>query len=281
MRPFAVSMCVLGAAGLALARPEVVVPNISATTANPGAGSLVLLNGAGYSTTYQLMVDGGQLSQIPVGSLITGVSWRLRAWYEYYFWPENPYYFNDYDMYLAPAALPVGSGSIVFANNVGPGEVQVRDGPLFFPLPATFFNYGPHSVNPFGMLIEFDTPYTYTGGAMVFTARHPGATTLSAPWLEYVEIPMGLANGVEAFFGLGAGATVGHSTYPVVFQFTWMPGPPCYPDCTANGVLTVGDFACFQTRFVLGDPYADCNGNSFLGIGDFACFQTRFVGGCP
>ncbi len=33
----------------------------------------------------------------------------------------------------------------------------------------------------------------------------------------------------------------------------------CYPDCNANGVLTVADFTCFQTRFVAGDPYADCN----------------------
>jgi hypothetical protein len=55
----------------------------------------------------------------------------------------------------------------------------------------------------------------------------------------------------------------------------------CYPDCNADGVLTVADFGCFQTRFVLADPYADCSGDSLLTVADFGCFQTRFVLGCP
>jgi hypothetical protein len=57
--------------------------------------------------------------------------------------------------------------------------------------------------------------------------------------------------------------------------------PACYPDCTTDAQLTVADFACFQTRFVAGDPYADCNGGGGLTVGDFACFQTAFVAGCP
>ncbi len=55
----------------------------------------------------------------------------------------------------------------------------------------------------------------------------------------------------------------------------------CYPDCNGVGGLTVADFACFQTRFVAGDPYADCNGVGGLTIADFGCFQTEFVQGCP
>ncbi len=55
----------------------------------------------------------------------------------------------------------------------------------------------------------------------------------------------------------------------------------CYPDCNAMGGLTVADFACFQTKFVAGDPYADCNGVGGLTIADFGCFQTKFVAGCP
>ncbi len=56
--------------------------------------------------------------------------------------------------------------------------------------------------------------------------------------------------------------------------------PPCYPDCNADGVLTIADFGCFQTKFVSGDPYADCNSTGGLTIADFGCFQTRFVAGC-
>ena len=57
--------------------------------------------------------------------------------------------------------------------------------------------------------------------------------------------------------------------------------PPCYPDCNGSGSLTVADFGCFQTKFVIGDPYADCNGSGTLSVADFGCFQTKFVVGCP
>ena len=56
---------------------------------------------------------------------------------------------------------------------------------------------------------------------------------------------------------------------------------PCYPDCNEDGLLTVADFGCFQTKFVLGDPYADCNGDGLRTVADFGCFQTKFVQGCP
>jgi hypothetical protein len=57
--------------------------------------------------------------------------------------------------------------------------------------------------------------------------------------------------------------------------------PACYPDCNGDGGLTVADFGCFQTKFVLQDPYADCNGDSQHTVADFGCFQTKFVLGCP
>ena len=61
----------------------------------------------------------------------------------------------------------------------------------------------------------------------------------------------------------------------------WIGCQNCYADCTQDSQLTVADFGCFQTRFVLQDPYADCNADGFLTVADFGCFQTRFVTGCP
>ena len=55
----------------------------------------------------------------------------------------------------------------------------------------------------------------------------------------------------------------------------------CYPDCNTDGLLTVADFGCFQTRFVQGDRYADCNVDGNLTVADFGCFQTNFVAACP
>ncbi len=58
-------------------------------------------------------------------------------------------------------------------------------------------------------------------------------------------------------------------------------GYVCYTDCNNDGVLTVSDFGCFQTKFVAGEPYADCNASGGLTVADFGCFQTKFVAGCP
>ena len=55
---------------------------------------------------------------------------------------------------------------------------------------------------------------------------------------------------------------------------------PCYPDCDGTGALTIDDFICFQTRFVIGDLFADCDLSGSLAIDDFICFQTFFVLGC-
>ena len=55
----------------------------------------------------------------------------------------------------------------------------------------------------------------------------------------------------------------------------------CYPDCTGDGAQTVADFGCFQSKYVLGDPYADCNASGTLTVADFGCFQGKYVLGCP
>lgn len=54
----------------------------------------------------------------------------------------------------------------------------------------------------------------------------------------------------------------------------------CPADCDASGSLSIDDFVCFQTRFVLGEPSADCDSNGTLTIDDFVCFQAAFSLGC-
>jgi len=58
------------------------------------------------------------------------------------------------------------------------------------------------------------------------------------------------------------------------------PPPACLADCDASGGLSIDDFICFQTFFVLGDAKADCDASGTLTIDDFVCFQTAFVLGC-
>jgi hypothetical protein len=75
----------------------------------------------------------------------------------------------------------------------------------------------------------------------------------------------------------GSFATAGGLPSP--YWARW--GCPCYTDCNNSSTLTVADFGCFQTQFVLGHPYADCNADGTLTVADFGCFQTKFVQGCP
>jgi hypothetical protein len=58
-------------------------------------------------------------------------------------------------------------------------------------------------------------------------------------------------------------------------------GCRCYPDCDNSGALSVADFGCFQTQFVLGDLYTDCDLDGVLTVSDFGCYQAKFLAGCP
>jgi hypothetical protein len=60
----------------------------------------------------------------------------------------------------------------------------------------------------------------------------------------------------------------------------------CYANCdgsTQGGqpTLSIADFACFQSKYVMGSPYADCDQSGTLTIADFGCFQSTFAQGCP
>ena len=90
--------------------------------------------------------------------------------------------------------------------------------------------------------------------------------------------------------GLGPAVYVGSNTFTQSGNVSakriarWGCGPDifgCYPDCSGDGVLTVSDFGCFQTRYATASPYCDCNGDLLLTVADFGCFQTKFVLGCP
>ena len=56
---------------------------------------------------------------------------------------------------------------------------------------------------------------------------------------------------------------------------------PCEPDCNGDGLLTLSDFGCFQTRFATGNMDADCNRDGLLQLSDFGCFVTKYALGCP
>ncbi len=142
--------------------------------------------------------------------------------------------------------------------------------------------------NPFS--VKFTVPRTSAAlalatakGTVRFTARLNGAQVATALAGTYAS----LATNFFGFTGITFDEIVVERLPPFPGFQMWMdhiqlgPEAGCYPDCDGSTTLTVADFACFQTKFVAGDPYADCNGAGGLTIADFGCFQTEFVAGCP
>jgi len=62
--------------------------------------------------------------------------------------------------------------SLTFANNVVGAQTLVRSGSL--TIPTASFKTNPTAPHPFGFLIQFDTPYTYSGGNLLLELRTTG-----------------------------------------------------------------------------------------------------------
>jgi hypothetical protein len=215
------ALAVATMAGAASAQTYVVAPNAFEFTAG-GAGLNTLTRDLNAPRTYQMIIDSGQLTGIPVGFQITGVTWRANITPSNpATWPAANYEYANYNMWLGPAATTVSTMSTTFAANVGPGEVQVRSGPLTIPA-GTFQTGTTGGISPWGYEIMFSTPYTYTGGSLVFTARHPGANVLGALFLDSV---VGLANGVATMTGSTEAAVTGGASNSSIFRFTVIPAP--------------------------------------------------------
>jgi hypothetical protein len=116
----------------------------------------------------------------------------------------------------------------------------------------------------------------------------PAAHAQMGPNLDLSWSTIQAGGGVSGGGGFTLSGTIGQASAGVVSGGGFEIGggfwagatPSCYPDCTLSAGLTIADFACFQAKFVAGDPYADCNASGTLTIADFACFQSRFVAGC-
>jgi hypothetical protein len=136
------------------------------------------------------------------------------------------------------------------------------------------------AVLPSGDLIA-GGDFTKMGG---MTVDHIATWNINAGWSAlgqglnasaYAIAP--LASG-ELFAGGVFGAAGGGQAFHLA---RWgCPDEPCQADCDDSGVLTIDDFICFQTYFVLGDAKADCDASGTLNIDDFVCFQTGFAVGC-
>ncbi len=68
-----------------------------------------------------------------------------------------------------------------------------------------------------------------------------------------------------------------------VFQFidNFQTKIGCWTDWNEDGRVTINDYGCFQTRYVMQDPWADCNASGTFTIADFGCWRAAVAAGCP
>jgi len=150
----------------------VAVPNQYSTTSSGGGGLNTFIRDLNQPRTGQLLIAASELTGIPSGFFITGITFRMFSGGTSF--PPTPATWADYTINLGVGGpLP---GSTTFANNFVGAPVNVRNGIL--TIPANSFPVG-GSPQPFGADIAFVTAYQYNGGNLVVEIRHPGSNIVN------------------------------------------------------------------------------------------------------
>jgi hypothetical protein len=177
------------------------------------------------AATFQQVFGTSQLVGLSSGDKITGMQLRINGTDDFDqanpAGPASTVTVSALDVFLGPSNFPVGSLSSSVAGNQGPGTVLARSGSLTIP-PLSF--PGPGTPPPFGLLIPFTTPYTYTGGDLLFTWSH---TTPSGGNLNF-DTGFTTVSNVQARQALSYNSATVGSNFPntaLVVQFTTIPAP--------------------------------------------------------
>jgi hypothetical protein len=213
-------------AGLCLAAAAPVHASVQSVVPNAFAGapgtSTFLGPYASAPRTYQLLIAESQLTQ-HLGNEMTAISFRLPA-SAVGDWPDVDISYTSYDIRLSGSVNP-GDRSLTFADNVVGTQTLVRSGGL--TVPAGSFASG-SSPNPFGLQLNFDTGYLYTGGNLLIEIRHTGFSGTSRS-VDAMLATGGAANGYGSLFsaawtGSYTGLTGVQGNFSVV-QISSIPEP--------------------------------------------------------
>jgi hypothetical protein len=154
----------LGGSALAGTMSSVIPP---AYEGSPGTGVFIGPH-TNAQRTYQMLIHSSLLTDY-VGRELSGFSWRLPV-SATESWPAADTVYTNYDIRLSASVDP-SARSLTFANNVAGPQTLVRSGPM--EVPANAFPSG-GSPNEFGLPIEFQNNYLYTGGHLLIEIRHTG-----------------------------------------------------------------------------------------------------------
>lgn len=165
-RKFTLASCAfLSLSVLNYAQTNDVVPSANTTTAG-GIGFSLLSTSA---RSYQELIDSTLLTSL-VNDTITGISYRGLS-SATTAWPTATVVFDNFDLYMGKAVLIQNATTAVFATNQVGTQTQVRSGSL--TIPENSYAAG----TSWGPVINFTTPYVYTGGNLSVLLRTTGITT--------------------------------------------------------------------------------------------------------
>jgi len=202
--------------GTVTAQSVVVPASVATTPTGLWLNSLV----REFTRTFQMGLAASELSSIPVGASIVGMS--LRAGIHSTnpaTWPATAATWQNYEITLAEAAVPLSQWSTTCATNMK-NPILVRAGPLTIPAGTWADLKGPAS-NPFDTYyFDFQKPYTYQGGDLVIHITHDGNNVASAIYQERAaDQPTG--HGVGAYASTFRSPTVTSRTGPMVTRLHW------------------------------------------------------------
>lgn len=204
---------------------DIVAANQYATTPYaPATGLNTVIRDTGQARTAQLLINQNQLGGMQVGSIITGMAFRLWngavSTYTGATW-------TSYDIRVGEGVAP-SLGSTTLASNFVGGSTLVQTGALTM----SGFTSGASGSTPNGWCdtITFTTPHVYTGGHLIVEIRHTGSniTNPANAFAEAVATTgIGYGTDYRSFTATGNTATTGaQATFTMTkLSYTAVPEP--------------------------------------------------------
>lgn len=226
----------------ALAAQSVVVPNANAA-ARGTSGLNTITRGSGNPRTAMLGIDASQLTGIPAGSIINGLSFRSNITVSNpATWPAADTDWTDYEIQIGNA-IPVATWTTTLLTNFSGTPVLARDGAMRITT-NTFTNdttLPAPTPNAWGnFYFDLQTPFVYAGGDLAIYLTHPGSNSTSA--LFFDTVPSAAASGYVSYTGTGFNVATGAAgAFSIVrIHYGYGNGCPGTGGAVPNLVLTNG-----------------------------------------